>query len=79
MTDQHELGKTTADARRLARKAANVFIHFRLTANGYKTSCIMMPRATFLRTIKNHGDSEPMPSKLYKYENDREFSLMIGE
>jgi len=74
-----QLGATTADARRLARKAGNVFIHFRLTSDGCKTSCIMMKPATFLRTIKYHGDDEPMPSKLYKYNDDSEFSLTIGE
>jgi hypothetical protein len=60
-----ELGETIADVRRLARKATRIFIHIRITPEGWQTSCLMLTPSAFLRSVAHAPDGEPMPGKLY--------------
>lgn len=73
-----ELGTTVEDARRLARKAARVFIHFNVGPEIWKTDCISLTRRAFVEAIKCRVASDAMPCKLYQPDSHDELWLQIG-
>ena len=78
MKPEQEICQTVADARRLARKAKRVFIHFLVGPEEWKTNCIMLERAAFLRATRYQDVDTRMPCKLYGTEASDELWLQIG-
>jgi hypothetical protein len=78
MTIEPELGATVADARRLARKASTIFVHFPCGPDDWQTECIILGRAGFLRAVRYKDDSGRMPCKLYRSTPSDEMWLQIG-
>jgi hypothetical protein len=77
VTDEQH-GETVADARRLARKAAVIFVHVRIRPDGWQTACLRLTPSAFLRSIAHEGDGDPMVSKLYTPREFNERWLTIG-
>jgi hypothetical protein len=74
-----ECGATVADARRLARKAESIFIHYPCGPDDWQTGVIMLTRGAFLRSIKYANQAQRMPCKLYQQRPDSlELWLQIG-
>jgi len=74
-----ELGKTVADARRLARKAQSIFIHYLCGPADWQTDCIILTRGAFLRSTKYADASKRMPCRLYQASPDRaDLYLAVG-
>jgi hypothetical protein len=70
-----EIGKTVADARRLAKSAKRVFIFYRAGPREWETHCIGLNRAVFLRSILHKEDDQAMPCRMAE---DGEPHLLIG-
>jgi hypothetical protein len=77
-TIEPELGETVADARRLARKAAKVFIHYQCGPDDWQTSCVKFGPNSFLRALRYYDDDGKMPCRLYKPGDIGELWLQIG-
>jgi hypothetical protein len=74
----NEVGITVADARRLARKASSVCVHFHLD-DSRRTNCVVLKRGEFIKSIKHQPDDSLMPCKLYAPDdNPDEMWLQIG-
>jgi hypothetical protein len=70
-----ETGTTIADARRFAKCAERIFVHY---DNGAKSSgCFMISRSAFLKAIKNHEATELMKTRLYETAS-RQLWLQVG-
>ena len=70
-----ETGTTIADARRFAKCAEKIFVHYNNGANS--TGCFMISRSAFLKVIKIHGATELMKTRLYEAVS-RQLWLQVG-
>jgi hypothetical protein len=80
ITAPDERGATLADARRLARKAKRIFIHYPCGPDNWQTRCIILTRRAFLQSTKFADVGQRMPCRLYQSHPDSdELWLAIGD
>ena len=73
-----ECGATVAEARRLARKASTIFLHYPCGPDEWQTGCILLTRSAFLNSIKFKDPTSRMPCNLYQSPSSGELWLQIG-
>jgi purine-cytosine permease-like protein len=73
-----DFGTTIADARRFAKRADHIFIHYATAGAGVGTRCFMLSRGVFLKAIKTNADTDPMMVRLYQTKFSRELFLQVG-
>ena len=77
--DDVEIGNTVADAKRLVKQAARVFIHIHIDPDSsWRTNCIGLKPDRFLEALNGNLDEEAMPCRLYRPGASGELWLQIG-